>query len=148
MDLASKTIAERQVRGLMDGLESRTYLGDGAYAGFDGYQIWVYTFDGLGTTNQVALEPSVFKALQAFAARCWPAPTLPAEGEGFAGLPEHLQPRGGDYCATCGLPKPPVGRSVPISAASGYCCPVECEGYYEDPQPPGRWPGELDSEGA
>ena len=27
-------------------LENQQYLGDGAYAGFDGYQVWVLTYDG------------------------------------------------------------------------------------------------------
>ena len=27
-------------------LRIQQYLGDGAYAGFDGYQVWVLTYDG------------------------------------------------------------------------------------------------------
>jgi hypothetical protein len=35
------------------------YLGDGLYASFDGWQIRLYADNGLGTTNEVFLEPSV-----------------------------------------------------------------------------------------
>ena len=41
------------------------YLGDGLYAGFDGYQIWLYTPEG----NEVALEPEVFGALLSYHSR-------------------------------------------------------------------------------
>ncbi len=40
------------------------YLGDGVYATFDGYQIWLHVSNGLRITNQVALEPTVFDALR------------------------------------------------------------------------------------
>jgi len=36
-----------------------TYLGDGVYAGFDGFQVWLSTQDG----SEIALEPEVFKAV-------------------------------------------------------------------------------------
>jgi len=39
------------------------YLGDGVYAHFDGYQIWLETQEGM----RIALEPAVFKALREFA---------------------------------------------------------------------------------
>lgn len=35
------------------------YLGDGVYASFDGYQIWLKTLEG----HRIALEPSVFDNL-------------------------------------------------------------------------------------
>jgi hypothetical protein len=37
----------------------QSYLGDGVYAEFDGWQIWLYTHDGYQRTNEVALEPHV-----------------------------------------------------------------------------------------
>lgn len=37
----------------------RIYLGDGVYATFDGFQIWLNTQTG----DHIALEPSVFKSL-------------------------------------------------------------------------------------
>ena len=46
-----------------------SYLGDGVYATFDGYQVWVHTSDGLRITNSIALEPKVFKALQEYYCR-------------------------------------------------------------------------------
>lgn len=45
--------------------ERPCYLGDGVYATFDGYHIWLRTgaHEGPYVTNAIALEPSVFKAL-------------------------------------------------------------------------------------
>ena len=39
------------------------YIGDGAYANFDGYSLWIRTHNGIRTTNQVCLEPEVLKNL-------------------------------------------------------------------------------------
>lgn len=41
----------------------KIYLGDGAYAHFDGYQIWIETYNGIQVTNSVALEPLAWKEL-------------------------------------------------------------------------------------
>lgn len=38
-----------------------TYLGDGLYADFDGYQICLYASDGIGPTDTVYLEPQVLE---------------------------------------------------------------------------------------
>lgn len=43
-----------------------TYLGDGVYASFDGYQIWLAV--NHHENKVVALEPSVFDALYRYAA--------------------------------------------------------------------------------
>lgn len=43
----------------------REYLGDGVYAAFDGYQVWLRTLEG----NQIALEPAVFVALEDYVRR-------------------------------------------------------------------------------
>ena len=39
-----------------------TYLGDGLYAAFDGYQVELYASDGIVKTNQVYLDPHVLAA--------------------------------------------------------------------------------------
>jgi hypothetical protein len=41
------------------------YLGDGVYASFDGYHIWLTTgsHEESDATSKIALEPSVFAAL-------------------------------------------------------------------------------------
>jgi hypothetical protein len=44
-------------------------------------------------------------------------------------------------CLTCHREKAPVGRSVPMEAANGYCTD-ECTGYREDPTVGHLWPGE------
>lgn len=44
-----------------------TYLGDGVYASFDGYQVWLRT--GEDHDNRIALEPEVLGALEAYVAR-------------------------------------------------------------------------------
>lgn len=45
---------------------SREYLGDGVYAAFDGYQVWLTTENGIETTNSIALEPAVYAALERY----------------------------------------------------------------------------------
>ena len=45
--------------------QSETYLGDGLYASFDGYQIWLRAPQMEGD-HLVALEPPVYAALVAF----------------------------------------------------------------------------------
>ena len=45
----------------------QTYLGDGVYASFDGYQIWLAV--NHHTNTVVALEPNVFNALVEFEKR-------------------------------------------------------------------------------
>lgn len=42
------------------------YIGDGVYAKFDGYGVWLYTSDGVTVTNEIYLEPSVFATLKNF----------------------------------------------------------------------------------
>ena len=49
--------------------ETTCYLGDGAYADFDGYGIEVYASDGTVKTDKVYLEPTVLCSLIDFALR-------------------------------------------------------------------------------
>lgn len=44
----------------------KTYLGDGAYAEFDGYGIKLTAENGIEATDTIYLEPSVFDALVMF----------------------------------------------------------------------------------
>lgn len=44
-------------------LTDKSYLGDGVYCGFDGYQIWIWTFDGIKEKNFIAIEPHVLDLL-------------------------------------------------------------------------------------
>ncbi len=41
------------------------YLGDGVYASFDGYQVWL-DLRGQDSTTRIALEPIVLAALKQF----------------------------------------------------------------------------------
>lgn len=52
----------------MSGKREPEYLGDGVYASFDGYHIWLRTgaHEGPHVTNEIALEPSVYAALMHF----------------------------------------------------------------------------------
>ncbi len=43
------------------------YLGDGAYAKFDGFQVELYTSNGLMKTNRIYLEGSALEAFVRFA---------------------------------------------------------------------------------
>jgi hypothetical protein len=45
----------------------KCYLGDGAYAGFDGYHIWVWTEREEGT-HAIAFEPETMAALTHYVA--------------------------------------------------------------------------------
>lgn len=51
---------------------NREYIGDGVYAEFDGYQIWLQTERDRGP-ERIALEPLVYQNLTGFARRCWPS---------------------------------------------------------------------------
>jgi hypothetical protein len=42
------------------------YLGDGLYADYDGWQIRLFATNGVTTTNEVYLEPSVLQAFLSF----------------------------------------------------------------------------------
>lgn len=56
-------------------LRDPTYLGDGVYAGHDGYQVWVHTQQG----HCIALEPGVLAALLAYDKRIRTPPAPPTE---------------------------------------------------------------------
>ena len=42
------------------------YLGDGVYAKYDGFGVWLLANDHLNPTDQIYLEPSVLRALNRF----------------------------------------------------------------------------------
>jgi hypothetical protein len=50
--------------------EGTRYIGDGVYASFDGYSIWIWTDNGVEQSQQIALEPSVLAHLNKFAKDC------------------------------------------------------------------------------
>ena len=43
-----------------------SYLGDGVYAIFDGYGIWLHANDHKNPTDRIYLEPTVFSSLVGF----------------------------------------------------------------------------------
>jgi hypothetical protein len=47
-------------------MEDETYLGDGVYAGQEGYYIWLWTSDGITKSKPIALEPEVLDALASY----------------------------------------------------------------------------------
>jgi hypothetical protein len=47
----------------------KVYLGDGAYADFDGFNIVLTTSDGIKVTNTIYLEPEVVKSLKSYILR-------------------------------------------------------------------------------
>lgn len=49
---------------------AKEYLGDGVYAMFDGYQIWLQTDRGT-ETHEIALDPSTWVALTRYAQRAF-----------------------------------------------------------------------------
>jgi len=46
--------------------DGKTYLGDGLYAAFDGWQYVLTAEDGIRVTNVVYLNPEVLAALNSF----------------------------------------------------------------------------------
>lgn len=60
----SKAMAKKNFEGETD----QTYLGDGVYASFDGYQVWLRTQRG-EAWHEIALEPPVLHLLQRYAER-------------------------------------------------------------------------------
>ena len=48
----------------MTGKSNQRYLGDGVYASFDGYQVWLAVGDHTNTV--IALEPPVLALLQEY----------------------------------------------------------------------------------
>jgi hypothetical protein len=48
-------------------MENESYLGDGVYASFDGYQIWLDT-RAQEPVNRIALEPAVYQRLTQYVA--------------------------------------------------------------------------------
>ena len=49
--------------------EHQDYLGDGVYASFDGYQIWLAV--NHHENKQIALEPRVMESLMRYAEKVW-----------------------------------------------------------------------------
>lgn len=50
----------------MADLTERRYLGDGVYVSFDGYNVVVFTSDGITDGVPVYMEPSVITAFQKY----------------------------------------------------------------------------------
>lgn len=50
--------------------ETETYLGDGVYASFDGYQIWLRA-ERDGNMHRIALEDQTMNALTRYAGTIW-----------------------------------------------------------------------------
>lgn len=44
----------------------KTYLGDGVYAWFDGFNYVLQTSDGIRVTNEIVMEPEVVHAFMVF----------------------------------------------------------------------------------
>ncbi len=45
---------------------SKRYLGDGVYAEFDGFQMWIWTSNGERESERIAIEPQTMQALSEF----------------------------------------------------------------------------------
>ena len=50
-------------------MENQDYLGDGLYAEYDGYQIWLKANHHKHPTDKVALEPAVLYSFLNFASK-------------------------------------------------------------------------------
>lgn len=56
-------MSERRRCTAKDSGQPATYLGDGAYARFDGFSIWLTAENGIEATDEICLEPEVLGAL-------------------------------------------------------------------------------------
>lgn len=75
----------------MSGDESRfakSYIGDGVYASFDGYHIWLRTSNGILVTNEIAIEPAVYQSLIRYATRLYACCQF-AAGDRVRYVPHH-----------------------------------------------------------
>ena len=60
-------MSDRRVRAVdRTDAVARCYLGDGVYAAFDGFGIWLTAENGLSATDAIYLEPSVYTELVRF----------------------------------------------------------------------------------
>ena len=53
----------------MNEKHTKVYLGDGVYASFDGYQIWLTTQRSGSRTDSIAMEPEVYAKLVEYVAK-------------------------------------------------------------------------------
>lgn len=54
-----------------DDRRNSEHLGDGLYATFDGYQIWLFASDGENKSPPVALERGTYSNLRRYASAKW-----------------------------------------------------------------------------
>jgi glycyl-tRNA synthetase (class II) len=47
-------------------MSNKVYLGDGAYAEYDGFSLILTTYNGIEDTNTIYLEPELFQNLEEF----------------------------------------------------------------------------------
>ena len=52
-------------------VKEQDYVGDGVYALFDGFGIWLHANDHEHPTDRIYLEPQVLELLNRFADRCF-----------------------------------------------------------------------------
>lgn len=52
----------------------KTHIGDGVYAEFDGYQVWLEVHNEPGKPERIAIEPSTFHNLLQFVGPIWFVP--------------------------------------------------------------------------
>ena len=53
--------------------ENAEYIGDGVYATFDGYQIWLHTERDVNVWHTIAIEPATFDRLIEYRGRVYRA---------------------------------------------------------------------------
>lgn len=59
-------MSDRHVRAVDREGRVRRYLGDGVYAVWDGFGIWLTAENGLAATDAIYLEPAVYTELLRF----------------------------------------------------------------------------------
>ncbi len=96
--------------------DCKAYLGDGAYADFDGYAIVLTAENGIAVTHRIVLEPEVWAALVDYVVRL-----KERHGASVGFAPSETPARKRPICDT-----PGCGRSIPIGGEDhpgGAVCP-------------------------
>lgn len=71
--------------------EDGEYLGDGVYATFDGYQVWLHTERDVNVWNTIAIEPETFERLVEYRAKVYRRPDV--NSESYLAAQRNLQER-------------------------------------------------------
>jgi hypothetical protein len=104
---------------------SKTYLGDGVYVDFDGYQLVLTAENGVSITNTIYLEPAVYGALVAYTERLEKGNTPVPDINNHLLVPLEQD----DQCPNC------HNGTLEKQGPDVYVCRGECGAFFRGPCP-------------